>query len=111
MHTLVVKGTQPKTGIWKFTLAERPRDYCSPVMPEDFTEMVGYQVIGASEVFLVQEWIPMVDEYQLFMAGLVQLQVPVASSTTHRWITTDKPLTPRSVAIVVASQFARTKIV
>lgn len=69
VRKFVVKGTHPKTGIWVFELSERPVDYFSLGMPGDLTEVVGYHYIGASEVFLVQEWILMVDEYRLFMVG------------------------------------------
>lgn len=70
VRDFVVKGTQPKTLLSKFSLTVRPTDLYgrSSEIPSDVIES-SFHLEGRSKVFLVQEAIPMIHEYRVFMAG------------------------------------------
>lgn len=70
IRRFVVKGTVPKSLLEQFTLTVRPtslygRDCEIPAEVLDAT----MHLEGESDVFLVQEHIPMTHEYRFFMAG------------------------------------------
>lgn len=70
VRRFVVKGTEPKTLLVKFTLTVRPTDLIGrgTEIPAELTNSVQH-LEGRSGVFLVQEHIPMTHEYRVFMAG------------------------------------------
>lgn len=68
VRDFVVKGTAPKSMLSKFTLAERPASLFSAGVPEDLY-MYFMHMEGSSDVFLVQERLPLAHEYRVFMAG------------------------------------------
>lgn len=70
VHDFVVKGTQPKTLLVKFSLTVRPTDLIGrgTEIPSEITDSA-LHLEGRSNVFLVQEAIPMIHEYRFFMAG------------------------------------------
>jgi hypothetical protein len=70
VRNFVVKGTAAKTLLMKFTLTVRPTSLYGrdKEIPAEITDAVMH-LEGRSSVFLVQEHIPMVDEYRFFMAG------------------------------------------
>lgn len=68
VRSFVVKGTEPKTLLVKFELANRPASLFGSGIPSAVMDGVMHRE-GHSGVFLVQEWIPMVHEYRIFMAG------------------------------------------
>lgn len=70
VRSFVVKGTEPKTMLVKFDLAQRPVSLYGDEVPSEITDGVMHRE-GHSNVFLVQERIPMVHEYRCFMAGPV----------------------------------------
>lgn len=69
IRSVVVKGTAPKTLLVKFDLTVRPVSLYRDI-PMGITDGVMHRE-GDSGVFLVQERIPMVHEYRIFMAGPV----------------------------------------
>jgi hypothetical protein len=69
VRNFVVKGTAAKTLLVKFRLTVRPTSlYGDTEIPAEILDGVLHRE-GHSRVFLVQEHIPMVDEYRFFMAG------------------------------------------
>jgi hypothetical protein len=70
VRRFVVKGTAAKTLLVDFTLTVRPATLFGrgTEIPPEVTDGVMHRE-GHSRVFLVQEHIPMVDEYRFFMAG------------------------------------------
>ncbi|MEO3931392.1 hypothetical protein WMO79_01075 [Micrococcaceae bacterium Sec7.4] len=70
IRRFVVKGTAAKTLLVKFTLTVRPTDLFGrgSEIPSEIIDSA-LHLEGRSGVFLVQEHIPMVDEYRFFMAG------------------------------------------
>lgn len=69
IRDFVVKGTDAKTLLVKFTLTVRPVSlYGRTEIPSEILDS-SLHLEGRSRVFLVQEQIPMVDEYRFFMAG------------------------------------------
>jgi hypothetical protein len=69
IRDFVVKGTAAKTLLVKFALNVRPTSlYGDTEIPSEILDSAVH-LEGRSRVFLVQEHIPMVDEYRFFMAG------------------------------------------
>lgn len=70
IRNFVVKGTAPKSLLVRFTLSVRPTSLygLDNEIPSEITDAAMHRE-GDSNVFLVQERIPMVDEYRVFMAG------------------------------------------
>jgi hypothetical protein len=69
IRRFVVKGTAAKTLLVDFTLTVRPTSlYGDSEIPSEILDGVLHRE-GHSRVFLVQEHIPMIDEYRFFMAG------------------------------------------
>ena len=70
VRDFVVKGTAAKTLLVKFSLTVRPTDLFGrgTEIPSEIMDSA-LHLEGRSRVFLVQEQIPMVDEYRFFMAG------------------------------------------
>lgn len=68
VRSFVVKGTEPKTMLVTFDLAQRPVSLYGDEIPSEITDGVMHRE-GQSNVFLVQERIPLVHEYRFFMAG------------------------------------------
>jgi hypothetical protein len=69
VRCFVVKGTAAKTLLVDFTLTVRPTSlYGDSEIPSEILDGVLHRE-GHSRVFLVQEHIPMIDEYRFFMAG------------------------------------------
>ena len=64
----VVKGTASKTLLTMFRLEERPTSLFSKGIPEDIYH-ASMHLEGSSDVFLVQERLPLAHEYRIFMAG------------------------------------------
>jgi len=70
IRRFVVKGTAAKTLLVKFELTVRPTQIFGGSSEIPFEIMnASAHLEGRSGVFLVQEYIPMVDEYRFFMAG------------------------------------------
>lgn len=70
VRRFVVKGTAPKTLLVDFTLSVRPTSLfgAASEVPSELTDAVMH-LEGRSDVFLVQEHVPMTHEYRVFMAG------------------------------------------
>lgn len=77
VRKFVVKGTASKTMLEIFELTVRPTNlYGSETeIPDALTDGVMH-LEGKSEVYMVQEFVPMIHEYRFFMAG----NTPVASA-------------------------------
>lgn len=70
IRRFVVKGTAAKSLLVEFELTVRPTQIFggSSEIPSEIMDASAH-LEGRSEVFLVQEHLPMVDEYRFFMAG------------------------------------------